>query len=1245
MHKLIISTVFIFSFFSKVYSDELSEGYESFIKNDIKQSYQHFTAATRFSDTKAEAYLMLALIATVDKDQETAFNYFLNFYNSSPNPDPYVMALFHHKCALSYSSLKTKQQVSWLQQLIQKATLNSTLRANVFEELGKYYEYIQDIKKSRENFSNVGAIMDWQIAGDFENISASGFDKNFGPLVHPEPEAIFKNKINADVKWFGLHKQVPGKWIDFTNNFYCNNTLVFAQTFCNSPSDELVHLNIGTSGSLKLWINDQLLFQEEEERNNGIDTYIIPVKLFKGTNRVLLQIGCSKIDQCNFMFRVTNKDGNMLPNLTFSSTYTPYNKTVQNKQLPVQSFAEEFLLNQINEHPEKLANYLVLANLFLSNDKIHDALDILLKAQKIGTNCSFILDQLTELYIRDKNRTSTSLMQEKLKLVDPDNPNVLNYIINNAFDSENYKDARLSVEKKEKLYGENKDIFYYKLRLASVENKSEEYSDLIDKTYTLYPDDYDFVYYKYQFEKEFKKNQKSAIKVLKDFTKKYFDKNALITLANEYIESGQVSNGIDILKRLVEYNPFNDYYYKQLGLFYLQSGNYNEAQPYLEECLKIAPYYGPYHGNYAKAFEETGEKDKAINEYKLDIAYRPDDYESIKKLRTLQSKKDVFDYFPTKDYYKIFEESPSASDYPSDNFLSLTEDRQVVLYENGGCESRQVLMFKALTLKGIDYLKEYKIGYFSNETLTIDKAEVLKKNGNRLQAEVKDNQVVYTSLEPGDGVLLIYKKSKSISGQMSKQFYEKTLLNSWYPSLNKEYDLLIAKDLKFDYKIDNSEVKPEITDADEFKLYTWKKTLNKAIQYESYMPSMTDVGELLSISTLPDWNYVSKWYYDISNTKTKPDVEVVETVNDILKGKGELTQMQKARIFYNFIEQNIRYSSVSFRQSGIVPQKASEVLITRIGDCKDLAVLFTSMCSVASIKAGIVLVIRRQNGTNWLNIPSFDFDHAIAKANLDGKDYYIELTSSYYPFAALGESHINAVVLEVNNDSSVRVVPKALTPATRQPNNTYRESKVTFKGDNMTSSISTQRTGNMAATTRYYYRDLGKEDREKKFTKSITDSYSNIKLLSLNFDSTLSNCSDTLSYNYSFVAPKVFTKIKDLSIVKLPLTEKLEPMDFLSFEERKFPIEAWQYNTCDTLIEALSLVFPENKTLAEVPKSVQYTCNQADYSLTFDVKGNELDIVRKMVYKADYVPVSDYAEYRNFIESVVNSDTQQVGFK
>jgi len=1245
MRKKIIFIAICISLVSILKSNELDEGYNTFIKNDLKQSREHFKAAIQVDSLKAEAYLMLSILATIDQDNEAAFNYFLEFYKYSSNPDPYVMALWNSECALSYKKVKSKTQLKWLDELLKQQALNSTIRAYANETLGRHYEAVNDLKKSKMYLTNIGSIMDWQIVGDFENISASGFDKNYQPVYHAEPGYIFKNKIGADVKWFNLYKQVPGNWIDFTNNFYCQNTLVFAQTFCNSPSDQLVYLRIGTSGSLKTWINDQLVFSEENERNNGLDTYVFPVNLVKGNNRILLQIGCSEIDRCNFMFRITDLEGKLNDNLTFSTQYQSYTKSNQKMAVVQTSIAEEYLTKAISIHPEKLINYFVLANAFLANDKTHQASEILLKAEKIAPDCSYLLNQMIELYNRNKNRTALSFTTERLKQIDPDNPVVLNILINEAFDKENYKEVAQLIEKKEKICGENSDVLYYKIKLALDEKKSDEYSRLINDAYEKYPDDYTFVYKKFDLEKNIKRNQSGAINVLKTYTKKFFDKDAIGTLADEYFASGQVKEGIGQVEKLIDFMPYYDNYYKFMGNFYTEIGNFSLAKQYFEECLKIAPYYGPYHGGYGKAYEESGDSATAIKEFKQNIVYKPDDYENIIKLRKLLGKPDVFEYFPSKDYYELFKNSPTSTDYPSDNIITLSKEHDVVLYDDGGCETKDGMMFKTLTSKGIDYIKEFKIPVNANEKLIIEKAEVLKKNGSRLQAETNENQIVFPSLEIDDAVLLIYKKQKYINGNLSKYYYEKMLFDSWYPSLNLEYNLLAEKKVKFNYKLINSSKQPNIVDKGDFTLYSWQKGNTKAFQYEAYMPSLFEVGEFLQVSNLPDWDFLSKWYYDISNTKIKPDKEIKDLVAYLLKGKENLSELKKARIFYKFIVNNIHYSSVSFRQSGIVPQKASDVLITRIGDCKDLSVLFSSMCQVVNIKAGIMLVNERDWGNNYMLIPSFDFDHAIAKANLDGKDYYIELTAPYFPFATLNENLMKANVLPVNNDTSLKTNPIIMNPSSRQPNSMYRESKIYFKDDKMFRDIYTIRTGTLAADMRITYRDIGKEEREKKFNQGIADDYPNTKLLNLTFDSSLYNSADTVSYRYSCSAPNVFTNITNLSILKLPITDPIKPYEFLSSDERKYPITMWKFSSIDSIEENLTIVIPEGKTIAEIPKSVYLECNQAKYLLEFNLKGHELKVHRKKVNKNDFVPVADYKEYKKFMEMLINSDNLQIGFK
>jgi hypothetical protein len=156
MKKLIFCFAFTFLIIANTYADELSEGYKSFANNDIKQAFQHFTAASLIPETKAESFLMLSLISTIDKDGPTSLKYFIDFYKSSPNPDPYFKALFNHSIFSGYEGLKSKEQMNWKLKVNERTDINSTLKAYLLESIGKYYEALSDKEIERVFFEDWG---------------------------------------------------------------------------------------------------------------------------------------------------------------------------------------------------------------------------------------------------------------------------------------------------------------------------------------------------------------------------------------------------------------------------------------------------------------------------------------------------------------------------------------------------------------------------------------------------------------------------------------------------------------------------------------------------------------------------------------------------------------------------------------------------------------------------------------------------------------------------------------------------------------------------------------------------------------------------------------------------------------------------------------------------------------------------------------------------------------------------------
>ena len=104
----------------------------------------------------------------------------------------------------------------------------------------------------------MGAINKWQVLGTFDNTSGSGFSKDWGVVGKPLSSDVFKNKVDAEVKWYTPPFNKFNNWFYFDFYFVLNNTIEYAQTFVNSPVDQTVYMRTGTSGSLKIWVNDAL---------------------------------------------------------------------------------------------------------------------------------------------------------------------------------------------------------------------------------------------------------------------------------------------------------------------------------------------------------------------------------------------------------------------------------------------------------------------------------------------------------------------------------------------------------------------------------------------------------------------------------------------------------------------------------------------------------------------------------------------------------------------------------------------------------------------------------------------------------------------------------------------------------------------------------------------------------------------------------------------------------------------------
>lgn len=1239
--RLFLALSFMIS--SAVSAQTLNTAWETFLKNDRKNARSQFTELSKKTEHAQDANIALSLLAETDQSGEEAFEYFSRFYEISKNPAPYLHALWRSYPLTFNDHIKNTKQLDFYNSLLKRTDLQGSMSAMANSVIGKHYEKIKKYELADKAYQQIGSLDNWQITGEFENISTSGFDKPYDVIDNPQANAIFTGKKGQQFGWRTVPFIRHDKWFDY--EYYSNfkDAVIFAQTFVSSPSERNVQLRVGVSGSVKVWVNDQLMISEADERNNDLDSYINTIKLNAGNNRVLIQIGESYAGRSNFLIRLTDESGKALKDISSTNIPQSYQKETGFKAERINLLAIDFFETELKKQPENYLSQILLAKLYLTYDNVFEARKILENLKNKFPESTYINGLYIQLFTKEDNRTGVATLQEAIKAADPESPYGLTLTYNDYINQQNYNKAEDVVKKIQAIYGDNEDVTEKKLQLAGKRNNQDEIVALVEKAYPLYPHSSHITWLKYLCEKEIKKNSQ-AIVYLKKFVDNHDDYEVAKLLATAYLDKGDTKAGLNVYLQEINNDPIGVGVYTDLAEQYYKLQQYDKAEKYYMQALEIAPYTNKYFESLGKIYEMAKQNDKAVKSYEKSLQLNANNYIAIEALRKIQHKKDVFDYFEQPDIPTLVAKAPTLADYPDEHSVILNEEVQKVVYENGGSEEKHFYIAKVLTQKGLENLKEYHIPFFNSQSLNVEVAEVIKANGNKVPAEQNENQMIFTNLEVGDVINLRYKTQNYNTGSLAPHFWDTFYFTHGLSYISTKFSLLIHRDKPFNYKFSQKPIETQKSQKDEFDLYVWKAEHQEALIYEDKMPPMDDVANVLYLSSIPDWKFVANWYQNIATAKARSSYEIKSVIHDIFKGKEDIDQLSKVKLIYNYITQNISYSSVSFRQSGIVPQNPATVINTRIGDCKDVSTLFVTMCKEAGITAELALVKTRDNGQNTMLLPSIDFNHCIAKAVINGKDHFVELTTSTLPFGTFYNGALNAPILEINARTNAIT---ALNPAQRTKNTFNYITQVKVDNNDLRIKESNLVTGSGAGSFREAFNHLSNKDQIKKLKESMATLYPQNDVISLSFTNLdpATAGSDTIMANTDYALMNVCKPVGGMHILALPWSLSATANQLQILGPRHFGIDLTKLFFAENSNEEMTVILPEGKKLVEPLKILNINNEYLDFSISSKLVGNNLTYTRTFNLKKDYVLADKVEDFKQMYMKMVDADQQQLALK
>ncbi|MBA4849769.1 transglutaminase domain-containing protein [Emticicia sp. BO119] len=1232
------STSFLFA------QNNYQKGWEYLNNADVDNAINSFEKALKDKNSKAKAQLTLTMLYDALGKPEEASLLFNDFFDNSPDPNDELFALWFENGVVGQPGKHKPYQLGLMKKIEKDSRSKGKFDEIIKYRLTSHYTYANDIDKFKEYDKIITSIRNWALVGPFDNVMNSGFNKDFGVLQNPKEGKSFQSRYGADIQWFSPENNSLSGYYYKSYNFYSTNSIIYAQSFVESTDEQDVLMKFGYSGSLKVWLNDSLAYAEPERRNAEIDYFQIKCHLNKGYNRILVQLGEYEEDYPSFFLRFTDLTHKNL-NLPAKTNYQEYqNNKGSFTRIPF--FAVEGLQKKTDKND--ILYHLLLAKAYMRAYEVYAAEEILSQLYVSYPKNYLLLRQLISFYRDSGNSTEQNKTYQIYKELYPQDFDILANEIKDATDQTDKSKVKefISLFKAKYPYADL-NIGLGDIIMLALDENIDKAINKLDELISKYPESSELILLKYNLQKSLTPDPKKINEILENYLKNNNNYVIAETLRENYVSQGRIDDAItnlEYIKKFVNDPSLN----KKVINLLSRKRDYDGAIKVALTLMKNNPSDYENIADLGTLHRMKNDKENAISYFKEALRYFPFSFAYHERIRELNGQKAVFDLATgitpnelIKNYEKEFVPKIKHS------YDIVADKKSFIILKTKATGYRWSYIIKINQESAIEEWQKIKLGAESNMEIQVIEAKTIKKNGNKIDAERNGEEAVFTNLEIGDYIYVDYIQ-KQVSGSKSSMFvYDAFFLNSYTPVYTREYSIFAEEGVILRDTVINGAYRPEIEQIDDFRVRKWKLNSPDVLKEEAVALPFSDIGTSVHLNLGHTWYDIAQWYSDLSEKQAQPDFTIRSIVKSLFDGK-KYTDEQKARIIYDFVCKNIQYSSIDFRQGSYIPQKASTVYHTRLGDCKDVSTLYASIAREAGLDVNLVLINTRDNGQKDVVLPSLNFNHCIVKVNLKNGSKFLELTDTDLPFGHLYYTHNGASILVIPNGN----IPKTISLSTLQLNKNYintiiRKGEIDVKANNSV-NIKTYviRTGNQAGSTckAYYYED--EEKRKEGLKKELAGGFSStLKLNSLTFEK-LEPRIDSAIYIYDYTVENEIKKVGSFKTLKIPFSDLIAKLDIFDESQRTFDFDYNYYEPTDFYEETFTISLDNPLKFLEVPENIHLSFKGNIYDLAFTkVDDQHLKLKRSYTAERKNIRAQDFDEFRTFITKIVEAENTTLVLK
>jgi transglutaminase-like putative cysteine protease len=418
-------------------------------------------------------------------------------------------------------------------------------------------------------------------------------------------------------------------------------------------------------------------------------------------------------------------------------------------------------------------------------------------------------------------------------------------------------------------------------------------------------------------------------------------------------------------------------------------------------------------------------------------------------------------------------------------------------------------------------------------------------------------------------------------------------------------------------------------------VHVWEAANVPQMFDEPAMPPYEMVLQRLLVSTTPDWQFISRWYWELSKPHldaTSPDMK---TQVDELVAKAT-TDLEKVKAVFYYVSKKVRYMGLTPEKDrpGFEPHDVKLTFEKKYGVCRDKAALLVSMLRAADLKAYPVLISVGSKRDPEVADPFFN--HAIVAVEMKPGDYLLMDPTDENTRELLPDSECDQTYLVCRPEGEGLKV----SPVNPPEQNMMKVSTVATldAAGRLTARSDLAFDGINDNSYRQAFAHMKPDDQRRFFERALKQAMPGVTLKSLKLmPENMLDVSQAVRAHIEFTVDGMTASGNGKAMVSLPWVGKnLGIINFIlggaGLEKRKYPMQT--YVACG-LREEMELSLADGFTGAvSMPTCSPVEDSRISYQQSFKFADHKLLCARELKLKVVEFNPAEYLQLKQTLEAL-----------